>query len=267
MQVYQLPMESSSSFAGLLEALEQRGSALGRTHHAISMPTLEEVFLACTAEPPAAEQAALQPNLRADAYAQARGAAARGHPPSSDGSCVIQMSDLRGGAAQGATGAQKQAAGSDSSSQDNPLSLQHDSSTAEASEHQNADAERSERRKTSRSGGSSAGPAARPEAEATSDIGYASDSSQHDVRQPPLPISRDDSAQMLSEEVSHSSDHAKSQTEAESLPGHILSESVPGSSSHSHKGLPLASTGLQTGEPRYQLYLHAHPRSAPNVLF
>ena len=43
-------MEWRGRFADMLEALEARSGELGVTHYAVSMPTLEEVFLRCTAE-------------------------------------------------------------------------------------------------------------------------------------------------------------------------------------------------------------------------
>lgn len=43
-------MEWRGRFADMLEELEARNGQLGVTHFAVSMPTLEEVFLRCTAE-------------------------------------------------------------------------------------------------------------------------------------------------------------------------------------------------------------------------
>ncbi|CAL8463070.1 g2604 [Coccomyxa elongata] len=48
--VYRLPMEWRGRFADMLEQLEAQSSTLGVTHYAVTMPTLEEVFLRCTAE-------------------------------------------------------------------------------------------------------------------------------------------------------------------------------------------------------------------------
>ncbi len=247
-------MESSSSFADLLEALEEQGSALGLTHYAVSMPTLEEVFLACTAEAPQAEQDAAQAGQGADVEGRAVGAAASpGQLLSPDGSCVIQMSDLSGGTMPSVAGAEKQAAASNASlSQGQRSSLPHTASIAEAPERQNAAA--AERGQSPRRDGSSAGAAAEPDAVVSSDMGAISDDQQqHDApQQPALSISRDDSAQMLwhaSEEASRSREHAKSHVGTEQPPGHDASEPGPSSSSSSsHQGASSPSQGSQTGE-------------------
>ena len=244
-------MESSSSFADLLEALEEQSAALSLTHYAVSMPTLEEVFLACTAETPPAEEAASQAEYGADRPGEASGTAAPGQLVSPDGSCVIQMSDLSGGATQSATGAEKQAASSSSVSQGQQLSLPHPGSVAEAAERQNADA--TERAHSSGREGSSAGGATDPDAEVSSDVGATSDERQHEAtQQPALSISRDDSAQMLwhaSEEASHSHEHAKSHVETEQMSGHDPFKSGPrNSSSSSNHGTSTSGHGLRTGE-------------------
>ena len=49
MQVYELPCHWIRRFADLLEALRVHGTALGLTHCAVTMPTLEEAFLPRTA--------------------------------------------------------------------------------------------------------------------------------------------------------------------------------------------------------------------------
>ena len=78
-QVYQLPLRWIGRFAALLDELEGQCGLLGITHYGMSMPTLEEVFLKCTAE--CAEQ-----DLRAGA-ADAAGQL----PPPPDGLCTVEM--------------------------------------------------------------------------------------------------------------------------------------------------------------------------------
>lgn len=242
-------MESSSSFADLLDLLEERSSALGLTHYAVSMPTLEEVFLACTAEAPQTEATASQ-TAGAGRQGDDSSKASQGQLLSPDGSCVIQMSDLTGGAAQSVTAAQKQSASSERPSQDQPSLLQHAGSVAEASEHRNtAGAERGE---SAASGGSSAGSASTHDAARYSDVGNMSDNPQHAAtQQTGLSISRDDSAQMLwpaSEEASHSHEHVKSHVETERPPGHDPPEAGSSSaSSSSHQEACSASQILRTG--------------------
>ena len=85
-------MESSGSFADLLEALQERSSSLGITHCAVSMPTLEEVFLACTAEPSPSEQGADRCSHEGRGHRAPPGTASRAPPDFSDGHVVIQMS-------------------------------------------------------------------------------------------------------------------------------------------------------------------------------
>ena len=243
-------MESSSSFADLLEALEAQSSALALTHYAVSMPTLEEVFLACTAEPSQAGEAA---EAEAEAGAETRGEASGRSPSglllSPDGSCVIQMSELSGAAVQGEPTAQKQTASSVSISQEQAPVLQHAGSSGEASEHQNTAATQS--RESPARGGSLVGAAATNEPEVSSDTGVTSDHLQHDAtQQPTLSISRDDSAHMLwhaSEEAAHSHEHAKSHVETERPPGHDPSESLPSSSGSSHQGASSSGHDMQTG--------------------
>ena len=260
-------MESSRSFADLLEALEDQSSALGLTHYAVSMPTLEEVFLACTAEAPPAEEAASQAGRGADTQGEASGAASPGQLLSPDGSCVIQMSDLRGGAMQSGTGAEKQAASGGSLSQGQQSSLPYSSSIAEAPERHEAAA--AERGQAPDSEGSSAAAAAEPNAEVSSDVGATADDQQHIGTQQPAPsISRDDSAQMLwhaSEEASHSHEHAKSYLEAEQPSGHDASESGPSSSS-SHQGASSANQKLRTGEREGKHFSHVDQRTACHAM-
>ena len=250
MQVYQLPMESSSSFADLLDALEERSRALGLTHYAVSMPTLEEVFLACTAESPQTEETALQTGAGADTEGDVSSRASHGQLLSPDGSCVIQMSKLTGGATQGVTATQKQSASSESVSQDQPSLLHHSGSAAEAPEHQStAGAQGGE---SATGGDICAGTASKHDAEYPSDVGNRSGDPQHGAtQQMALSISRDDSAQMLwpaSEEASHGHEHVKSHVETERPPGHRPSEAVSSStSSSSHQEASSASHALQTG--------------------
>lgn len=85
MQVYQLPMEWRGRFADMLEQLEAQSSTLGVTHYAVTMPTLEEVFLRCTAESHQQDSAAnssdghctitLTPHAKQPAAASGNGAA------------------------------------------------------------------------------------------------------------------------------------------------------------------------------------------------
>ena len=229
-------MESSASFADLLEALEQQGSSLGLTHYAVSMPTLEEVFLAVTAEPaehsepPLVEQNA---NSQVRDMSGSTSKALEGPRASSDGTCVIQMSAVDGSGAK-----QALSSGHDGGLQDGKLSSAHRSSTV-ASRHayagtaagsspdqHGAQSSRIERVSRSEDGhDSSEGEAA------SSSSGHA----QHDSRPgTALSISRDDSAQMLwsaSEEAPHIPEQAKAQMLCEMPPGHEHQQSVPTSSS------------------------------------
>ena len=249
-------MESSGSFADLLEALEARSSALGLTHYAVSMPTLEEVFLACTAEPSHIEEAAPQAEAGADEQGEASSRAPQGQLLSPDGSCVIQMSDLSTGATQSVTRAQKQTASGVSVSQEQSPVLQHTGSIVEAFEHQKTAA--AESNELPGPGSSAAGAAAGHDAEVSSDTGVTPDDLQHDAtQQPALSISRDDSAQMLwhaSEEAAHSPEHAKSHVATERPPGHDPSESFPSSGSSSHQGASSSGHDMQTGIGEHILF-------------
>lgn len=81
-------MEWRGRFADVLEQLEERSSALGVTHYAVSMPTLEEVFLRCTAEshehPPDSLYAP-------DGVPSASGGGGSGGPLPTDGHCEIAV--------------------------------------------------------------------------------------------------------------------------------------------------------------------------------
>ena len=89
-QVYQLPLSGSSRFADLLQALDTQKAALGLTHYAMSMPSLEEVFLKCTAKLHEQQQPVQQPAAPAPA------ATAPAAPPS-DSVCVVRVSPPRAG--------------------------------------------------------------------------------------------------------------------------------------------------------------------------
>ena len=271
LQVYQLPMEGSSTFADLLEALEEQSSALGLTHYAVSMPTLEEVFLACTAEPAQTEEPALQTEQEADMPGTAAGLASKEQLVSPDGTCVIQMSPLNGAAKQSREGQQEEAVSSSSVSQGNSSLSQHAGSNSASIRH--ADTELTVASKPHELVDSSAGALAKPEAELSSletCIPDEQQQQQHSAAQQPAPsISRDDSAQMLwtaSEEASHSPEHAKQHR-------HDAPESVPSSSS-SHQEAPAPSHEVSTGEWPYKPHavctLHllpiTHPANGTHVL-
>ncbi len=278
LQVYQLPMESSSNFADLLEALEEQSSALGLTHYAVSMPTLEEVFLACTAEPPQTEEPALQTEQEADMQGTAAGLVSKEQLVSPDGTCVIQMSPLNGAAKPSREGQQEEAVSSSSDSQDNSPVSQHAGSHSESTRH--VDTELAAASKSHELVDSSAGALAKPGAELSSvEMCTPDEQQQHSAaQQPALSISRDDSAQMLwsaSEEASHGPGHAKLLVLSERQHRHAAPESVPSSSS-SHQEASAPSHELFTGEWPYKPQLHvvctlhlvrtSHPASVTHVL-
>jgi len=264
-------MEGSSTFADLLEALEDQRSALGLTHYAVSMPTLEEVFLACTAEPPQTEEPALQTEQEADMQGTAAGLASKEPLVSPDGTCVIQMSSLNGAAKPSREGQQEEAVSSSSDSQDNSSVSQHPGSNSASLRH--VDTELAAARKFHELVDSTAGALAHPEAELSSvEACILDEQQQHSAaQQPALSISRDDSAQMLwsaSEEASNSPEQAKQHR-------HDASESVP-SSSGSHQKAPAPSHEIPKGERPYTSELHVvctlhlaaitHPASVTHVL-
>lgn len=236
LQVYQLPMESSASFADLLEALEQQGSSLGLTHYAVSMPTLEEVFLAVTAEPAEHSEPPLGVQNTDSQVRDMSGLtskALQGPRASSDGTCVIQMSAVDGSGAK-----QALSSGHDGGVQDGKLSFAHRSSTVAARHadagtaagsspgQHGAQSSRIERGSRSEDGHDSSEGVA-----ASSSSGHA----QHDSRPgTALSISRDDSAQMLwsaSEEAPHIPEQAMAQMLCKMPPGHEHQQSVPTSGS------------------------------------
>ena len=88
----------------------------GITHYAMSMPTLEEVFLACTAEPSLSEEGAHRCSHKERSHQASRGAAGRALPDCSDGHVVIQMSALGAATKQSASPPRAQAAGRSSPS-------------------------------------------------------------------------------------------------------------------------------------------------------
>ena len=236
LQVYKLPMESSASFADLLEALEQQGSSLGLTHYAVSMPTLEEVFLAVTAEPAEHPEPPLGEQNADSQFRDMSGStskALQGPRASSDGTCVVQLSAVDGSGTK-----QALSSGHDGGLQDNKLLSAHRSSTV-ASRH--ADAGTAAGSSPDRHGAQSSRVerVSRPEDRHDSSEGEAASSSlghaQHGSRPgTALSICRDDSAQMLwsaSEEAPHIPEQAKAQMLCEMPPGHEHQQSVPTSSS------------------------------------
>ena len=247
LQVYQLPMESSASFADLLEALELQGSSLGLTHYAVSMPTLEEVFLAVTAEraeesePPLGEQNA---DSQVRDMPGSTSKALQGPQASSDGTYVIQMSAVDGSGAK-----QALSSGHDGGPQDSKLSSAHRSSTA-ASRHADAGTAAGSSPDQHGAQSSHVERVSRSEGGRDSNEGEGASSSsehaQHESRPgTALSISRDDSAQMLwgaSEEAPHIPEQAKAQMLCEMPPRHEPQQSVPSSSSSTQQDVRVSSS-------------------------
>ena len=231
-QVYQLPMESSGSFADLLEALEARSSSLGVTHYAMSMPTLEEVFLACTANPSLSEQGAHQSSHREHSHQASLGEASRGLPDCSDGHVAIQMSALNPAAKQGMPQPRPQAAGESSPSPGgSSTSHQRMEGSCEAASGSISDRPEKPSMLEDDVAGSS------KECSQASDAGPAAEDQRlGSIDQPRLSISRDDSAQMLweqPEETCHSQGQDKPQRVSDVQLGHESAVPGPGSTGSS----------------------------------
>ena len=255
-QVYQLPMESSGSFADLLEALEASSSSLGITHYAMSMPSLEEVFLACTAEAPLPEQGADRCSHQERGHQASPGAASRALPGCSDGHVAIQMSALNPAAKQGMPQPRSQAAGESSPSPSGSPALHHsmDGSCGAAS---GSMSDRPEKPSMLGDGvsGSSSESFHVSDTERTSDTGPAAeDQRPGSIDEPRQSISRDDSAQMLwgqPEETCHSQGRDKPQRVNDVQLGHESAVPGPGStgsSSRHHEGGEAATHDIYTGE-------------------
>ena len=255
-QVYQLPMESSGSFADLLEALQARSSSLGITHYAMSMPTLEEVFLACTAEPSLPEQGADPGSHQELGHAASPGAVSRALSDCSDGHVAIQMSALNPAAKQGMPQSRSQAAGESSPSPSGSPALHHsmDGSCGAAS---GSMSDRPEKPSMLGDGvsGSSSESFHVSDTERTSDAGPAAeDQRPGSIDQPRLSISRDDSAQMLwgqPEETCHSQERDKPQRVSDVQLGHESAVPGPGSitsSSRHHEEGEAATHDSYTGK-------------------
>lgn len=169
-QVYQLPMEWRGRFADMLEELEAGSSQLGVTHYAVSMPTLEEVFLRCTAE---SHQRDGDPSPTDASAASTDGRCEITLTPQSKQSLPASPSpDSPGSAAAGSSGQASSAAspvGSDGS------------------------------------GPSEGASGSRP---ASSDGGEGNAAEDSDGPSGPLPISRDDSAEALSSVLATAADEA-----------------------------------------------------------
>lgn len=86
-------MEHSQHFADLLEGLESQCSSLGLSHYAVSMPTLEEVFLRCTAQSQDEQSRPEQSGSRPAIYAAV---------PAADAHCRIQLTPQGAAAATNA---------------------------------------------------------------------------------------------------------------------------------------------------------------------
>ena len=249
-QVYQLPMESSGSFADLLETLEARSSSLGITHYAMSMPTLEEVFLACTAEPLLPEQGADPCSHRDHSHEASLGAASRALPDCSDGHVAIQMSALHPAAKQGMPQPRPQAAGESSPSPGgSPISHQRMEGSCGAASGSISDRPEKPRMLEEDVAGSS------NECSQASDAGAAADDQRlGSIDQPRLSISRDDSAQMLweqPEETCHSQGRDKPQRGSDVQLGHESAVPGPGSitsSSRHHEEGEAATADSDTGK-------------------
>ena len=256
-QVYQLPMESSSSFADLLEALEERSSSLGIMHYAMSMPTLEEVFLACTAEPSPWEQGADSCSRQERSHQALPGAASRALPDCSDGHVVIQMSALDAATKHSTSQPRAQAAGKNGALTGGSSALDErvEGSCAAAS---SSISDRSEKPSMLGDGasGSSPGSIRTSDEERTSDAGPAAEDQQPgSIDQPRLSISRGDSAQMLwgqPEEARHGREQDKPQRVSDVQLGHESAVPGPGStgsSSRHHEAGEAAAHDAHTGEP------------------
>lgn len=187
MQVYQLPMEWRGRFADMLEALEAQSATLGVTHYAVTMPTLEEVFLCCTAESHA-QDSMDDPNRAAD---------------SSDSHCTVTLTpQAKQPAAASAhsavemSGTVEQAGSSGTHAASTSGTAESASDAAEAREqgHHRGSHAADKNNEDMGSGAGSSSPA--------SSNGDGSDgvSAVHEGGSGglPLPISRDDSAEVLS---------------------------------------------------------------------
>lgn len=243
-------MESSGSFADLLEALEARSSSLGITHYAMSMPTLEEVFLACTAELSLPEQGADSCSHRKHSHEASPGAVSRALPDCSDGHVAIQMSALNPAAKQGMPQLRLQAAG-ESSPSPGGSSTSHQRMEGSCGAALGSISDRPE--KPSMLEEDVAGSS--NECSQGSDAGAAADDQRlGSIDQPRLSISRDDSAQMLweqPEETCHSQGQDKSQSVSDVQPGHESAVPGPGStgsSSRHHEEGEAATHDIYTGE-------------------